>query len=361
MNTNPLQLKNESQDVIPESLQSLLSSVAHKGDPIEDEENEDDEDEDEPSNPQPKEEPKEEPIKEDEEENEDDEEEETDEEPQENIITELASEFGDVDFGEETEFETEADAIKVYINKLIEKERSGTQSKAVEDLFKSQPVLKALHDHLSQGFGLESFLQEQEVTNFQSIDIDEATEDQQEEILRAYYRSRDIDNEEIDETLENLRDTGKLAIRAKTAHEKLVKAEQEEIKAQKQKEKEDHDTAVAKANKTREELNTILQSGKVTDSIVLSKEKTKILKDFIEGQTKEGASLRNETWKNLPLNKLVLLDYLVATDFKDLNFTENTVKAKLTKNIKIKSVKSSKDSTPTTRSSGVNIKSLFNQ
>ena len=284
---------------------------------------------------------KDDPLEEEEEseekEQEEPEEEEVEEEDEPNLIDELAAEFGDVDFGEDTEFETEGQAAKVYVKKLLESKGKEIGKTAIEGLFKQMPEVGALVEHLSQGYGLDSFLKEIQPEVYTPIDIEEASEDDKIGIIKRAYKMKGLDDDEIEDSIEVARDTNKLDARASSAQKFLEKKHNEEVEKIKQQEKEQNEANERRNQQVLKEVNTILDSGKLAGgSVILDKDKSKVLKDFVFGQNKEGQSIRAKAWQDLDLDKKLLLDYLVATDFKDLKFGKDVTKSKITKNIKIK-------------------------
>lgn len=296
--------------------------------------------------------------------NDEDDEDDDDNEP--TIIDDLATEFGDVDFGDNTEFENEADAVKVYVKRLIENKGQEFGQKAIKGLFKQMPEVEALVEHLSQGYGLDSFLKEKQPEVYSPLDLDDASDEEKESVIKQAWKLKGMEDDEIEDALEVTRDSGKLDTRAasaqkflKTKHDELVnKVKEQEAKTKAEEE--------AKWKETQTQLNSFLDSGKLIDgTVTLDKTKTAKLKDFIFG-SKDGESIREAAWGNLSLDKQLVLDYLVATDFKDLKLNSDPVKSKIIKNIKIKKtgatrVKIDNSDKKGDSSAPFDVKNFFNQ
>lgn len=255
------------------------------------------------------------------------------------IIDDLASEFGDVDFGDEVEFESEAQAAKVYVKKLLETKSKEISKEAIETLFANMPAVGALANHLAEGYGLDSFLKDSQPKDFKPIDLEEASDDTKEAIISRAYKMRGLDDEEIADSIEIAKDTGKLNQRAERAQEYLKKRHEDEVNKIKEAEKVENAKRQQEAEETNKKIKTILDDGKLLGGqITLDREKTKVIETFIASGDK-----RAEAYQKLDLDKMLLLDYLVATDFKDVNFgTATKQKSTLSKNIRIKNTKTTR-------------------
>jgi hypothetical protein len=252
------------------------------------------------------------------------------------IVDHLSQEFGEIDFGENTEFDTEADAAKFFVTELIKKKTNDIGVAAVEQLFKVHPEVQQLVEHLQAGQSLDTFLLETSRAEFKPIDLESATEDQKLAVIRLSLADKGVDEEDIETTLEGIRDAGKVDARAAKAQDYLDKKYKDQIESKKKAEREAAAAREKQLREINEKVEEILNSGNL-GVVTLPKEKTKELKQFIYSVDAEGNSLREQAWEKLTLEKRLLIDYLVATDFKDMKFGSSAVAAaKVNRNIKIK-------------------------
>ena len=343
----------EAQVVVPPTggaMDKLFSSIpADKGTPEEKEE-------------EIIEEPKKEPEKEEKKVEEDEEDKlpppPKEEDEDESIIDMLSDDFGEVEFEEGQEFDDELSAVKEYIKKRDAKLKPEIQNEAIEMLFEKYPLVQQLAEHLHAGMSIETFMGKQ-LPEFKEIDLYKASESQMEAIIRSSYKAREMDDEEIEDAIELAKDTGKLKDRAEKAQKHLKGINDKKLEARQKKEQEEA-VKIAKQNQEyQEQIESTIEAGKLGNITLDNTKKTKF-KEFLYGQNKEGKSIRQQAWQDLSPDKLLLVEYLVSTDFEDLKFEDKAKKAKTTRNITIKSKSKAPKAPIQSQGSGLSLDKLFN-
>lgn len=299
--------------------------------------------------------------KEEEEEEADENEEEENEEEEEGedseIVGALVEEFGEVEL-ESTSFETEREATIAYTKALSKKEYEKGKDEGITELFNVFPEAKQLVEHLHAGYSIDSFLKEVNVPDYASINLEEASDEQKERLYRTFLSEKGNDEDEIEEMLEIAKDSGKLDERASKAKNFLVDKYKKQVEEKKVKEKEAKEAEVKKIEEQNKKVADIIKSGNL-EAAKINDAQAKALEDFIADG--EG---RAKTWNDLSLNKRLLIEYLVATDFKDLNFSQKDPAKKVGKAIKVKKASTNKvnlSSSGGESSKGLDVKKLFNK
>lgn len=294
-----------------------------------------------------------------EEDDEEDAEEEDEEEGEDSeLIQNLFKEFGEVEL-ENTNFETEAEAVTAVVKGIGVKEYNKGKEEGVSELFEYFPEVKALAEHLNAGYTIESFLQEVQVPDYSRINLEEATDEQKENLYRTYLKEKDTDEDEIESLVETVKDAGKMDERADKAKTFLTKKYQEQVDKKKAEEKTQKEAREKQAKEQEEKLNAIFKTGDLKVA-KLNETQSKQLKEFISNN-----ELYQKTWAELPLEKRLLIEHLVSTDFKDLGLGKgNGASTATTKSIKIKGSKNNGNplsNSSSNSSGGIDIKKLFNK
>lgn len=280
------------------------------------------------------------------------------------IVSALSSKFGELEL-DSYDFETEEEAVLAYSEALGKREKALGRDEGIQELFGTFPELAQLADHLNKGLSLNSFMKEVQKPSFVELDLEKAEEKEKIDIIRRASKQKGMDDDDIEDLIESIKDKGTVDDRALKSQTFLKSTYEKEINAIKAQEQEATKEAKEKEAKTSEIINKVFASGDVGVA-KLSTEQTKTLKEFVEGKDDKGVSTRDKAWKSLSIEKLLFLDYMIATDFKDIKSfapASNKAEAKQTKGVKIKKSSNNRvDVSSNSKSdSPLDMKKLFGQ
>ena len=256
------------------------------------------------------------------------------EEDDDTVLNILASEFGEIELDEE-EATDDVQGVINYFKKREEVVMPEIKRQGIKELFQAMPVVEELVQHLSEGYGIESFRAQKQPLEFKEIDLDEVDETVLETVYRNSLKEKGTDSEEIDDLVETARDKGKLKERAKSGQDYLKSKYDEKVSVQKEKEKKENKEREESEKKITNTLKSFVTEGKI-GNVKLNLEQAKKLENHLFGKDEDGVSLRDKRWSELSLEKVALLDYIIANDFKDLGLEENKSEKNTKRVIKIK-------------------------
>lgn len=304
------------------------------------------------------------PAKVEEQEEQEEEEDEEEEGEDSELYSSLSTKFGDVEL-ESNEFETEEEAVIAYAEALGKRERTAGKEDGIKELFGTFPELQQLANHLNQGHSITSFMKQVQKPAFIELDLENAKEEEKLDVIRRAQKQKGMDDDDIEDLIETIRDKGTVDDRA-TKSQTFLKSEYEkEIKTIQDKEKAEKEAIQKENEKANTIINKVFETGDVSVA-KLNTDQIKTLKDFVEGRDADGSSLRDKAWKSLPIEKLLFLDYMIATDFKDIKSfapTNNKAESNKAKGVKIKKSTSNRVvvSSNSKSDSPLDVKKLFGQ
>ena len=280
------------------------------------------------------------------------------------IVSKLLEKYEDVELPDAT-FETEEEAVEAVTEAIANSARLKGAEEGIVKLFKQYPDVEKLTNHLSKGQTLKTFLKEVQTPSFLEIDLENAKEEEKLNIIRQASKDKGMDDDDIEDLIETIRDKDIVDDRATKSQNYLKNKYSKEIEAEKEAERKETEKQIKAQKETQEKLKNILESGDLGVA-KLNKEQTKIIEAFISGQEEDGSSTRNKAWKSLTPEKLLFLDYLIATDFKDINKLGKTdpKETKVVKSVKIKKSSEGRvslrtNSSKTTSDAPLDVKKLF--
>jgi len=283
-----------------------------------------------------------------------------DDEIEDAVLGTLQTEFGELEGLEIEEDDDDLDKMKKYISKRDEVLIPKTKKEGVLELFEQLPVVKDLVEHLVAGYGVESFrAQIQQDAEYKMIDIESADDAVLEKIYRDSLKARGTEEEEIEELVETAKDNGKLKDRSKKGQDYLKSQSDKKIEERKLIEKAESDQQKKDEKEFVDTITSFVKDQKI-GNIKLTAEQTKTFESHMFGVTTEGKSVRDVRWSQLTPEKLALLDYIIASDFKDLGLKEDNSEKTKKKYV----INKKKDDATTkvdlkTRSASIDVKSLF--
>lgn len=176
--------------------------------------------------------------------------------------------------------------------------------------------------------------------NFSKINIDEASDKDLEDLVRAMYKDLDLPDDEISDLLETAKITDKLQVKAKQAVERFKKKEQNILQAAKEEQIAIEEEQKVKRQQVTKQINDYIDSGNVLGINLSVKEKDDLKNAFFKPTEiievpdgKGGVEMRRFTkyqvleaeFKN-SLEKQIAFGKLLLDGFKFNNIKEQAVK-----------------------------------
>lgn len=215
------------------------------------------------------------------------------------------------------------------VKKVIEIREAKVKEKALKELFDTDSEIEEFVKHKAQGLSLDSFKQKKQAEAFNvNFELDEDNVKQHEEIVRAAYEAQNIKGKKLEAIIETLKDDDELFTEAKaivdTQKQVALKQANERI-AQEKIEKENQ---LKEQQAAVKEVETVLSKRKLDDRVVLTQEAANQLKEFALSDKRE------QKWSKLSTEQMLLIDYLVMTDFNFKGLEKQAVKKVLPQNNK---------------------------
>lgn len=241
------------------------------------------------------------------------------EEPEEDsIIAVLKSKLNAEDL--EDEFPEDLDGVEQFVKKVVEKEKASSFVEGQEELLEKTPVLKALKEHLDAGYGITSFLQKQQTTDWDSIVFKDKDDKENLELAeRVFIHAKVLKGdteEEAREAWETAKDKGTAIDRAETAKKYLKGLEDTQVANQQKLEKEANDKIKKEEAESLAEAEKVLKSGNIL-GISFTPEKIKELKKFSFEQDNKGLTARDKRIAAMTIEEGLFLDAILQNNFKD--------------------------------------------
>lgn len=286
------------------------------------------------------------------------------EEVEDSVVSFFQAKFGEV----EGEFDDDLDGIAAYTTKVIEKARLEAKAEGLEELLDSTPLLKQFKEHLEAGYGVNSFLQQQQLVDWDSVKFtDEADNEKlQEQIFVLARETRGDSKEEIQEALELAKDKGLLKARAESSKDYLKKIQDKQVEDQKKTEKAQYDADKKEEAENLAIADKVLKSGNLY-GVAINADKIKELRKFSFDTDKKGISERDKKIAGLTIEQSLLLDLILMNDFKDLGAKPKPPQSSASTFQKLKEDQAKKkrvdlngDGLGSSDRQKINVKSLFN-
>lgn len=231
------------------------------------------------------------------------------------VVNFFQAKFGEV----EGEYTDDLDGIAAYTEKVIKRNREEAKTEGQEELFTSVPVLKALKDHLDAGYQINSFLRQQQVIDWDKIELKDKEGNLNlqlaEDIFREARRVKGVDEEEINELWATAKDSNVVEDRTKSSIAYLKKIQDSQIEEEKRKEKIQTDADKKAEVESLAEADRVLKSGNLY-GVAVTADKIKELRKFSLELDKQGISERDRKIASLTIEQGLLLDMILMEDFK---------------------------------------------
>lgn len=223
-------------------------------------------------------------------------------------------------FGIETVFENTAEGF----TGLAQSIKAAGKQEGVAEFLESAPIVKEFIEHLQAGKSIDTFKTIKTPTSYEAVEV---SDENAEALVRANLAAKGFKDKQIDTYISAVKDENRLVEEGNDAKEELVTRETAQKTAIINAENEALRLQAEADAKTVADINTLLTTGNL-NGIQIPKEDLGILKDFIFKPTNE----RNETARDIKYNSLtleqrLLLDYIVAKDFKVTGLQKQTAKS----------------------------------
>lgn len=210
----------------------------------------------------------------------------------------------------EGEFDESLDGVLEYTRKAI----PVAAQQVLEEVFNEFPEAEMLIKHLRDGHSIDTFVEQFRQPELVKTEITDKTDPIiLERIVRENLNAKGLDPDEVDVYVNYAKDTNTLFDKAqksfteiKTRHEKEVTAKKE---AESQKIKQIQEDQI----KTWNQVNDIVKSGKIANSIIPDAEKVKFL-EFLSKPVKDNMTQRDLKYKEMTLEDHLYFDYLMFKD-----------------------------------------------
>lgn len=215
------------------------------------------------------------------------------------------------------------------VKKVIEIRENKVKEKALKELFDTDSEIEEFVKHKAQGLSLDSFKQKKQAEVFNAnFELDEDNVKQHEEIVRAAYEAQNIKGKKLEAIIETLKDDDELFTEAKAIVDTQKQAALKQANERIAQEKEQQASLLKEQQTAIKEVETVLAKRKLDDRVVLTPEAANQLKEFALSDKRE------QKWSKLSTEQMLLIDYLVMTDFNFKGLEKQAVKKVLPQNNK---------------------------
>lgn len=242
-------------------------------------------------------------------------------------LVEALAEKGILNYNSEEEFEDSDEGLE---NVIVNTIKAG-----IQEYKESLPeVVKELTDFIELGGDIGSYLQaKSNITTLENFDI--TSEENQEKVVRAFLKTQEYSEDEIDEAIKDYQDSlmlDKEAKRSLTKLKKLAEKEESELverqRVAEEQQRKEYETYVANLK------DTIMKSENIA-GLKLNERDRKAFSDYLTKTDRNGETEYAKDLKKDYMNNSIALAYF---KFKNFNFEdiEKKVEKKVTKDIKSK-------------------------
>lgn len=222
-------------------------------------------------------------------------------------------------YGVEDELPNEVEGIQ----KLIDNVGTKKAATLLEEKYGKYPVMKELEAHLEAGKSLESFFNVKQVETSKLPIYKLTGDDKKDAELKAHYKEvikADSLEKGMSETqIKRMIEAGELEGTLFEDYEDSVKSWNGRRDAQAQsitqQEEQQRLNAIAEEKEVVQKINTLIDAGTIGEAIIPVAERADFKKFQLE-QDSKGLTKRDEAIAKLPLEKSLLIDYLIFKDFK---------------------------------------------
>lgn len=220
-------------------------------------------------------------------------------------------------FGIETVFENTAQGF----TSLAQSIKVAGKQEGVAEFLASAPIVKEFVEHLQAGKSIDTFKTIKTPTSYEAVEV---SDENAEALVRANMAAKGFKDKQIDTYINAVKDENRLVEEGSEAKEELVTRETAQKTAIINAENEALRLQAEEDAKIVTEVNTLLTTGNL-NGIQIPKEDLAILKDFIfKPANEKNETARDIKYNSLTLEQRLLLDYIVAKDFKVTGLQKQT-------------------------------------
>ena len=212
------------------------------------------------------------------------------------------------------QFDNSVDGVTDYVKQAI----PIAARQMVDQIFEEYPEARNLIDHLAKGNSLETFLEETQVPDYFSMEVNETEENiqVQRNIMKAQFTNAGISEDDATSLIDNLEENGKLQTTAKTALDKMQSQYKGVVEAKKEQELASQEAAQKAAKKQWDEVKTMVDSGQL-GAIKVPASKQGAFWDYLTKPVDtNNNTLRSTKNQALSLEQRMMLEYMVFSEFK---------------------------------------------
>lgn len=233
----------------------------------------------------------------------------------------------------EGEFDEDYDGLANYTKKIAEKMVEAQFS----DLFKALPdVEEYMAFRLNGGNPKEFFAANETTTDFSSLDITEDNTKAQELVIATLLKAQGFSQDEIQETIEDYKDTNILFKQAKKALPKVVQmdtAKKEQLLSQQAAQKEAQDK---QAREKWEAIKSTIGTGSIKGFIIPEKEKSEFYNWMSVPVEASGKSQRTLDREKMDTETMLAMEYLFYKKFELGKLAQNVKNTNQANNLRSK-------------------------
>jgi hypothetical protein len=188
----------------------------------------------------------------------------------------------------------------------------------VDQIFEEYPEAKNLIDHLAKGNSLETFMEENQVPDYFSMEVNDTDEniETQRNIMKLQFNNAGVDDDVADSLISNLEENGKLQSSATDALGKMQNQYKNVIEGKKEQELASQTATQEAAKKQWSEVKTMVDSGQL-GTIKVPASKQGAFWDYLTKPVdNKNTTLRGQKNMALTLEQRMMLEYMVFSEFK---------------------------------------------
>ena len=228
--------------------------------------------------------------------------------PEESIFTSISKLVGyEIEEKELKKFPETEEGIAKFVEALAEKR----QQDSLNEIFDNYPDVKQYLEYRNSGGKAEQYFKTMEDPLSSIKELKESDEGAQEKVIRYYFKTfKNMDEEEIEDTIEGYRAKDKLFVRAEKALGIIKNSKEEESKKLVEEQRKIKEQETEKAKEYWNTVKDTVKTGKLSGNILIpSKEKTAFF-NYLTKPDKTGKTERIRDIEKASNEEMLALEYL---------------------------------------------------
>ena len=228
--------------------------------------------------------------------------------PEESIFTSISKLVGyEIEEKELKKFPETEEGIAKFVEALAEKR----QQDSLNEIFDNYPDVKQYLEYRNSGGKAEQYFKTMEDPLSSIKELKESDEGAQEKVIRYYFKTfKNMDEEEIEDTIEGYRAKDKLFVRAEKALGIIKNSKEEESKKLVEEQRKIKEQETEKAKEYWNTVKDTVKTGKLSGNILIpSKEKTAFF-NYLTKPDKTGKTERIKDIEKASNEEMLALEYL---------------------------------------------------